>query len=85
MYDRDKIKFITHHLSSDIAIFQDMQGVILLAEWKRKMPRISIWVFSSNSYHFALIVSEKKKRREIKGEVIQQILHLIDSSLFLMR
>ena len=85
MYDRDKIKFITHLPSSDSAISFYIQVVLLIVECK--MPKNSIFgsAFFFHSYHFALIVSEKTKRREIKGVVIQQILHLTVSSLFLMR
>ena len=75
MHDRDNIKFITHLLGNDSSAIFYIQDVFLFfvpfAEFKHKMPfnRTRAWDFFS-SYHLALIVSEKIKRREIKGVVI---------------
>ena len=76
MHDWDNIKFITHLLSSDSVILFH-QDVFLCIEFKLKIPLNRSWAWGFlSSFHSALIVSEKIKRREIKG-VVKHTLHLI--------
>ena len=78
MHEPDNIKFITHLPGNDfVGLLFYIQEVFLSVEFKRKKManRLEAPAFFS-SYHFALIVSEKIKRREIKG-VVKHTLHLI--------
>ena len=81
MHEPDNIKFITHLPGNDfVGLLFYIQEVFLSVEFKRKKManRLEAPAFFS-SYHFALIVSEKMKRCEIKGVIIKQSCEPLES------
>ena len=77
-----QIHNITHLSGSDSVItISYNQDIVLSAEIKRRAPSRKRGLAFLLNFHFALIVSEKIKRREVKGVVIKHNLYLIVSSV----